>query len=313
MDVNMLRRESPRRRWTFAASHCSQTGAALLHGSAGEPQEPTFRSEVDYIAVDVQVVDGSGRPVERLGPDKFEVSIAGKRRRVVSADFLRNSEVDGTPEGLRGVFTASGTPVASPGSGRVFMMAIDEASFTLGESKGIAGAVRGFINRLQPDDFVGLYSYPLGPKIQPTTDHAALIRRLEGVTGSKRTMRSEYNLSPMEVVDITAQSAKGTPRAPETLVGAAALAALEEFGDETDALRRVQKRECGVSELRCLENIQAEAQALAFDYENQATQSLFGLHGLVSGLAGLSGSKDGGRAEWRNVGQRPARRAARYR
>ena len=167
--------------------------------------------------MDVQVVDGSGRPVERLGPDKFEVSIAGKRRRVVSADFLRNSEVDGRPGGLRGVFTASGTPVVSPGWGRVFMMAIDEASFTLGESKGIAGAVRGFISRLQPDDFVGLYSYPLGPKIQPTTDHAALIRRLEGVTGSKRTMRSEYNLSPMEVVDITAQSAKGVPRTPETL------------------------------------------------------------------------------------------------
>jgi VWFA-related protein len=266
-------------------------GAAVLHGAAPEPQEPTFRSEVDYIAVDVQVVDGSGRPVERLGPDKFEVSIAGKRRRVVSADFLRNSAVEGNPDGLRGVFTANGTPVTSPGIGRVFMMAIDESSFTPGESKGIAEAVRGFIGRLQPDDFVGLYSYPLGPKIQPTTDHAALVRRLEGIAGSKRSMRSEYNLSPMEVVDITAQAAKGTPRTNETLAGAAAVLNLEQYGDATDALRRVALRECGVSDLRCLENIQSEAQAMAFDYENQATRSLFGLRGLVNGLSTYPGRK----------------------
>ena len=288
MNGCMPRREAPRGRWPLAAVVLFLAGVALLNGSASEPQEPTFRSEVDYIAVDVQVVDGSGRPVEWLGPEKFEVSIAGKRRRVVSADFLRNSPVDGGPSGLRGVFTASGAPVVSPGRGRVFMMAIDESSFTLNESKGIAGAVRGFINRLQPEDYVGLYSYPLGPKIQPTSDHAALVRRLEGVTGSKRAMQSIYNLSPMEVVDITAQTSKGMSRTTETIGGAAAL---EVFGDSTDALRRVQQRECGVSEVRCLENIQAEAQAMAFDYENQATRSLFGLHELVTGLAIYQGRK----------------------
>jgi VWFA-related protein len=46
-----------------------------------------------------------------------------------------------------------------------------------------------------------------------------------------------------------------------------------------------------VSDLRCLENIQSEAQARAFDYENQATRSLFGLRGLVNGLSTYPGRK----------------------
>ena len=42
----------------------------------------------DLIAVDVEVVDTEGRPVAALPPDKFTVMIDGRRRRVVSADFI---------------------------------------------------------------------------------------------------------------------------------------------------------------------------------------------------------------------------------
>ena len=41
-------------------------------------QQPTFRAATDLIAVDVQVVDADGRPLTRLRPDQFEVSIHGR-------------------------------------------------------------------------------------------------------------------------------------------------------------------------------------------------------------------------------------------
>ena len=61
----------------------------------GQSQVPTFRSGVDLIAVDVQVVDGTGKPIPSLTPINFDVTIAGKRRRVVSADYIESTRLDG--------------------------------------------------------------------------------------------------------------------------------------------------------------------------------------------------------------------------
>ena len=58
------------------------------------PQKPDqdkpapFRVSVDVVAVDVQVIDRSGQPVPDLGPEKFTVTINGRRRRVVSAERI---------------------------------------------------------------------------------------------------------------------------------------------------------------------------------------------------------------------------------
>ena len=72
------------------------------------------------MAVDVQVVDKEGRPIPNLGPDKFEVLIDGRRRRVVSADFVRSAEntivVPARP--------TSDDPAAAALPGRVFMVAV---------------------------------------------------------------------------------------------------------------------------------------------------------------------------------------------
>ena len=60
--------------------------ALVVGGAALDPiprvslaaaQTPTFRSAVDLIALDVQVVDGSGTPIRTLGPADFDVSILG--------------------------------------------------------------------------------------------------------------------------------------------------------------------------------------------------------------------------------------------
>ena len=55
-------------------------------------QQPPFRSGIDLIAVDVQVVDAQGRPIQTLDARNFEVDIEGRRRRIVSADLLQFTE-----------------------------------------------------------------------------------------------------------------------------------------------------------------------------------------------------------------------------
>src|SRR5262245_17009050 len=123
-----------------AAALCVPTAAT----GPQQPQQPTFRATVDLVAVDVQVVDPDGRPIPNLGAEKFEVSIDGKRRRVVSADFIRQDRAD--------LASLSPTPSNSGSlAGRVFMLAVDVNSFTIGESRGVVTAARSFVQRLNPD------------------------------------------------------------------------------------------------------------------------------------------------------------------
>ena len=148
-----------------------------------KPQRPDqeaatpFRVSVDVVAVDVQVIDKTGRPVPDLGPEKFTVTINGRRRRVVSAERI-GSEMLG--EGER-VIAASGKSVR----GRVIVLAVDCISFDATASRGVIQAISQFVKQLSPDDFVGLSAYPNGAKLDPTTDHAAVLRALNTVVGQK--------------------------------------------------------------------------------------------------------------------------------
>ena len=119
--------------------------AVIAAGVVRAQQQPTFRASVELIAVDVQVVDDNGVPLSNLRPDSFEVTIDGRKHKVVSADFVRHTVSDlasGTGRSL-----PAGAPIATnqwptEGPGRTFMLAIDIGSFAIGESRDVAGAAR---------------------------------------------------------------------------------------------------------------------------------------------------------------------------
>src|SRR5690349_7334651 len=139
----------------------------------GAVQAPTFTTGVDLIAVDTQVVDKAGHPVVGLQPSDFQVTFGGARRKVVSADLVRLDAV--APIGAIAVPppAASRSVAESAASGRYVVLAIDGLSFDAEQSRGVAVAASAFVAKLGPRDRVGLYTYPLGPKIDPTEDHAA--------------------------------------------------------------------------------------------------------------------------------------------
>jgi VWFA-related protein len=269
--------------------------ALALAGSTAVSAQKTFRSAVDVIAVDVQVVDPDGNPVERLGPEVFEVSIKGHRRKVVSASFIRNARaLTPVSTGGPGAGSAEGALVQPPqaaaaeGGGRTFILAIDNGSFEIGTAREAMEAVQGFLGRLEPEDRVGLYVYPTVVWIPPTTARAQLRVGVARVIGEKMPLRSRYNLRPGEIVDITTESnsphsflaadrARGTSQLTETMVA-------------LDPVLQVQRRECP-DDVDCPSRIYSEGMEMAVQLEHQAQTSLGGLEALLQNLAALPGRK----------------------
>jgi VWFA-related protein len=253
-----------RSRWLAAAVVVGLASWGLSAGAV-QDQPPRIRSGVELVTVDVQVVDGRGRPVTDLGPGDFEVTIGGRRRPVVSAELVDY----GTGERReRGAAVAPAAPVdigEAERPRRMYVIAVDEHSIRFGAARAAMEAARRFIARLEPDDLVGLYAYPTGTaQVDLTTDHAAVVSALDRVTAMFDMPRTRYNVSPAEAIDIANQNAT--------------------------TLALVRKRECR-GDAYCNFEIPNIAREMVIGFEMTLTQSLGGLRGLVAALGEIPGRK----------------------
>lgn len=268
----------PQRRQSSRAALVSAVLAALC-GGAVSAQQTVFRSKVDVIAVDVQVVDTKGNPIGRIGPDAFSVTINGQRRKVVSAQFIAQQPASDDPT----------EPRPPEGRGRTFVLAIDSGSFEVGAERAPIQGAQTFVQRLDPTDRVGLFVYPAGTAIAPTTQRAPITITLGRVVGQKDPLRTHYNLRPWEIVDITAQ----TSNPNSFLTAASRLANPTADGGtqmELDPVLKIQARECP-EDPDCPSKIYAEGIQLAIQLEGQVQTSLGGLGALLRALEKIPGRK----------------------
>src|SRR5690606_5583682 len=143
--------------------------------------------------------------------------------------------------------------------GRLFILAVDNGSFEPGTIRPAMEAAQQFVDSLEPADRLGLYVYPTGPRIAPTTDRAPIRAALDTVTGEKWTLHSRYNLRPSEIVDITAALGMGIQTRQNTLgidpgVPDTPVATNPTMPPDWDAVLRVVRRECP-GQLDCPANI----------------------------------------------------------
>jgi hypothetical protein len=97
-------------------------GLALLAAQDQPPPKPTFKSAVDLVPVDVNVIDKSGRPVRGLAAGDFTLTVDGKPRRIVSAQFISvNRAVDSVPHSKPMEYNSN----TSAQGGRLVMIAVD--------------------------------------------------------------------------------------------------------------------------------------------------------------------------------------------
>ena len=283
------------RPWTGFAAVLA-LGASLA-GWQGPPpgaqgqKPPTFKSAVELIAVDVNVVDRNGQPVAGLAAEQFEVSVDGRPRRVASATFLdytsaqaaRPAQGEGRA-GSRPVEDSYGSnevpeaEVEAATPGRVVVLAIDQLSFPPGAGRAAMESARRFLDRLQPSDRVGLAAYPSpGPNVAPTTEHGVVRGALDRVLGMAETVQSvRPYLTPSEALAI----------------------------DRGDALVRqeVLDRECASERSAsepgmysavdaCIRRVDAAVPQMVTQLEAQAKRSIIGLQSAVDAIGGIAGPK----------------------
>ena len=245
----------------YAATAFAQGTQSAQPPRTDQDAPQPFRVSVDVVAVDVQVVDRNGQPVPDLGPEKFSVTINGRKRRVVSAERISSDT---------GEESVSSGPTATV-RGRVIMLAVDCVSFDATASRGVIQASKQFVQQLTPDDFVGLAAYPNGPKLAPTRDHAAVLRALDNVVGQRDLAElGQFNLRPSEIIDFTRELQRGG-------------------GPTVDSITR---RECGDPyDPFCQHRLITDTTGTALYMEGEGTASLGVLRSLVSEMSGFPGRK----------------------
>jgi VWFA-related protein len=156
-----------------------------VHVAAQEPpQQPpprtTFKSAVDLVPVDVNVLDRSGRPVSDLTVDDFTLTVDGRPRRIASAQFISATKaIQDAPPAPREYSSNAGAA-----GGRLVMLVIDSGNIGAGRGKTAIDAAKRFVGSLNRADRVALVTIPgAGPQIDFTSNHAIVQALLDNVVG----------------------------------------------------------------------------------------------------------------------------------
>ena len=151
-------------------------------------QQPTFRSGVELVTVDVGVVDRTGQPVRGLKAEDFVVTVAGQRRRVVTAEFVDAGAA-------RSAFqpAVNTVPISTNeggGAGRLVVFVVDSNSLETGDARQVAEGASQFLSGLTFADRSAVVSLPTGKTIAFTWNHNRVreaLLRTSGTGGAATT------------------------------------------------------------------------------------------------------------------------------
>ena len=155
----------------------------------GQPQQPTFRAEINVVRVDVIVTDRDGNPVTDLQADDFEVFEDDTPQTI---DSFRLVHLTGTPEPgaeparpIRSGFDEERE--AAREDVRLFAIFFDDYHVRFENAVRLRAALINFIStQLGPLDMVSVM-YPLTPldAVQMTRNHDSIVAAIEGFEGRK--------------------------------------------------------------------------------------------------------------------------------
>ena len=158
-----------------------------------EPQQPVFRARTDVVPVDVIVVDRNGHPITDLKAGDFTLTVDGKARRLQSVELVRyNDRLAQPPDAsslptlrpdLKPAVTAEYTSNTAGPPGRMFVLVVDEGNIRRGGGRAAMQAARQFVDKLAPNDLVGLVSLPVGVTVDFTADRSVIRTALQKIVG----------------------------------------------------------------------------------------------------------------------------------
>jgi hypothetical protein len=192
----------------LAAQGQSQTQSQTQTQTQDQAQQPTFRTGIDVITVDVGAIDRNGQPVTDLHAPEFTVKIDGQARRVVSADIVKYEYTpnDGRqrpkPQKQDSFETMYTTNITQP-EGRMIMIAVDQMNIRPGAARPILDAASRFLDKLNPADRVAFVSFPEpGMVVDFTGDRQRIRLAMQKVIGTQSRFVGRRNIGLVEAIDI---------------------------------------------------------------------------------------------------------------
>jgi VWFA-related protein len=242
-------------------------------------RQPTFRSGVDLVTVDATVLGRDGSPVDDLGPDDFRLEVDGHARRVVSAQYVSQAPRKYLPARLAATHFTSNE---SADTGRVIVVAVDEAHIRRLEGRQALRAAEAFIDTLDPSDHVGVIGLTRVGALALTRDRFALKRQLATLAGQTDPVFLQFNLGLSEALEIAEGSRSRL-----------ADAVLRECGRSLTEYVNLARAadDAGGGRDACPEQVEQESRAIAQHAHTQARISLSGLAALVASLKDIPGPK----------------------
>jgi VWFA-related protein len=236
---------------------------ASLPQAPARQQPPVFPTQIDVVALDVAVVDGNGKPVRDLAAAEFDLTVDGRARRVVSAEFVSQTGVDDEPAEARPPSHFSSNEGLVPG--RLVLIAVDEANIPLGTGREFTRAAQQLLDHLGPADRVGLLTVPgPEPREEFTSDHERIRQALGLVAG-----RGRYGSRRMSLTEAISYDER----------------------DDLEKWATVLARECANADVGCVRDVEAEASRVAWEYREQSRRSLSTLASAFESLGRIAGQK----------------------
>jgi VWFA-related protein len=241
------------------------TSSAVEGLAAAQGQEPqpraTFKSNVDLVPVDVNVIDKDGRPVADLGVGDFTLAVDGKPRRIASAQFISVDRVDVSAPPKPMEYDSN----AGAQAGRLVMIAIDSSNIGAGRGKPAIEAAKRFVGTLNRSDRVAVVMLPgAGPQIEFTSNHAIVQTLLGSMVG--------------QAVDSFGQKRVGLSEA------------LAIQREDRDVTNQVIARECPENlsteiQASCMAQLNAEGQAMLAQVRQRTNNAMISLRHLFERMA----------------------------
>ena len=240
-------------------------------------QQPVFRSSVDVTALDVIVVDNSGRPITDLSASDFRVRVDGRERRVVTARWIPQT-VTGrqapNPEIIEGYSTNEGAI-----DGRLVIFAVDQPNLRIGAVQNMKNGIDAFIDRLEPSDRLAAVAIGFGVSTPITTDRARVKTALMQMTGDMQSTEvlSDFSIAVSEAIEVTNH---GIPR-----------------GAGNPMFDELSMRECGarppeqILGLSCWDLLRQDVIKISDEASDSSSRTFGALRGLLRSLGKISGPK----------------------
>lgn len=211
---------------------------------ASSPEQPVFRTGINFIRVDAIVSDNKGNPVTDLKIEDFEISEDGKPQKPETLRLVKIDATTGPSYTQRTIRTRlDEETAASDETSRIFVFFLDDYAVRRENSMAVRKPLIDFITtELAPNDLISVM-YPLTPidAVTLTRNHQGVINAIEKFEGRK------YNYDPINEVE-RQYVYKLTPDVIERLRRQVSLGAIRGIVTKLGSLREGRKSLVMVSE-----------------------------------------------------------------